>query len=421
MKDKLRFYLGRIAEKLWVKPLLVCLMSIGAVFLADSVQYFAVFQKVPEIKVESVEVLLEVMSATMLMMAVFAVGSMLSAYQSVSSTATPRAFSLIVSDDVSQNALSTFIGTFIYSIVGQVALINDYYEKAGRFILFVITVLVFALVIISFIRWIDGIARLGRIGTAINKVEKATFAAMCRQRDNPYLGGMKATSMGDGIPVLSDAIGYVQRIDMARLQAAAETLSARIEVAALPGTFVMSDRPLVFVTGQSEALDDEAVALIGKAFNIGQNRTFDDDPRFGLITLSEIASRALSPAVNDPGTAIEITGIYARLFSAFIEKEEGQEPDVCHDRLSVREVNLADMFDDAFNALARDGASSIEVVVRTQKTLANLAQREHTEMRQAALDKAKLVRDHAEQVLKVTQEQATLAAVSAFATEQSTD
>jgi uncharacterized membrane protein len=44
-------------------------------------------------------------------------------------------------------------------------------------------------------------------------------------------------------------------------------------------------------------------------------RYFDEDPRFGLITLSEIASRALSPAVNDPGTAIQIISSYVRLFS----------------------------------------------------------------------------------------------------------
>jgi uncharacterized membrane protein len=36
-----------------------------------------------------------------------------------------------------------------------------------------------------------------------------------------------------------------------------------------------------------------------KAFVIGNMRYFHEDPRFGLITLSEIASRALSPAVND--------------------------------------------------------------------------------------------------------------------------
>ncbi len=45
------------------------------------------------------------------------------------------------------------------------------------------------------------------------------------------------------------------------------------------------------------------------------NRTFEDDPRFGLIVLSEIADKALSPGVNDPGTAIDVIGTLVRLFT----------------------------------------------------------------------------------------------------------
>jgi uncharacterized membrane protein len=125
----------------------------------------------------------------MLVISTFAVASMLSAYAAASSTATPRSYSLVVSDDVSQNALSTFIAAFIFSIVALVALKNGYYEKAGHFALFVLTIMVFALVIIVFLRWVDQIARLGRLATTIDKVEKATAATMQRWRFAPTLGG----------------------------------------------------------------------------------------------------------------------------------------------------------------------------------------------------------------------------------------
>jgi uncharacterized membrane protein len=55
---------------------------------------------------------------------------MVSAFSAASSTATPRSFKLIIGDDVS-NALSVFIGSFIYSIVATVALKNGYYGIAG--------------------------------------------------------------------------------------------------------------------------------------------------------------------------------------------------------------------------------------------------------------------------------------------------
>ncbi len=409
-----------MTERLWVKPLVVSLLSIAVALVAQSVDELAIFQKIPEVKSESIEMLLEVISASMLVIAVFSVGSMLAAYQSASNSATPRAFILVVSDDLSQNALSTFIGAFIFSIVAQVALINGYYEKTGRFILFLTTILVFVLVILSFLRWVDGIARLGRLGTTISKVEKAVSKALCRRRENPFLGGSKAKKLTDGLPLYGTSIGYIQRIDMAELQTIAENAKMYVEVAALPGTFVTPTQPLAYVKGDRVISEksSEATSIV-KAFIIGKNRTFDDDPRFGLITLSEIASRALSPAVNDPGTAIEIAGIYVRLFTEFAEKtSEREQPCIDFDRVAVPEISMSDMFEDAFNAIARDGAGTIEVVIRTQKALATLACSRNEHMAKAALECARLVQAHAEKALKIPIEIEKLRSVSKFSLSQ---
>ena len=94
---------------------------------------------------------------------------------------------MIIADDVSQNALSTFIGAFIYGNVALVALLNGYYQSAGRFTLFVLTVIVFAFVIISFVRWVDRIARLGRLGNTIEKIENTTEKALSMHARHPTL------------------------------------------------------------------------------------------------------------------------------------------------------------------------------------------------------------------------------------------
>jgi uncharacterized membrane protein len=90
-------------------------------------------------------------------------------------------------------------------------------------------------------------------------------------------------------------------------------------VAALPGTFVAPGRALAYVTADSGVLSDIDTSQIAQTFLIRDDRIFDEDPRFGLIVLSEIASRALSPAVNDPGTAIDIIGTFVRLFARWSE------------------------------------------------------------------------------------------------------
>lgn len=68
------------------------------------------------------------------------------------------------------------------------------------------------------------------------------------------------------------------------------------------------------MTADLDDLSDIDASRIAQAFLLGDVRQFDEDPRFGLIVLSEIASRALFLAVNDPGTAIVIIGTFVRLF-----------------------------------------------------------------------------------------------------------
>lgn len=417
MGDRLRFFLSRISERLWVRPFAMCVLSIATVFLAKTVDNPEIGQLVPAIAQDSIETLLAIISASMLVIATFAVASMVSAYASASSTATPRSFSLVISDDVSQNALSTFIGAFIFSIVALIALKNGYYDKAGRFALFALTLMILAMIIITFVSWVDRIARLGLLGGTIDKVEAATAAALQRRRCAPTLRGVPARRRQNrGQAIYGGRIGYVQRVDVTALQVYAEKTRARITLAALPGTFSAPGRALAHVTTDSVDLSDIDTSQIARAFLIGDNRQFDEDPRFGLIVLSEIASRALSPAVNDPGTAIGIIGTFVRLFALWSEPmKEGETRASEYDRVEVPELSLRDMFDDAFTAIARDGAGTIEVAGRLQKAFVSLASIGDAAMRDAAIHHSRLALARAENVLELPEDIEVVRKLARFA------
>ena len=412
--DRLRFIVNRLRERLWVKPLAICMVSIAGVFVAKAADRTGLWQIAPQVSVESVETLLSVMAASMLVIATFAVGSMVSAYSSTSRTATPRTFTLVIADDMSQNALSVFVGAFIFSIVSLAAVKNDYLQTAGHFALFVLTLAVFALVLFTFVRWVDRIARLGRLGTTIDKVEAATAAALIRRRDTPVLNGVPARRPLDGArSVFAPSVGYVQHIDIAVLQNFATEIQGRVAVAALPGTFAAPGRPLAYVSGEDQKFDD---AQVTNAFVIGGERLFDDDPRFGLVVLSEIAGRALSPAVNDPGTAIDIIGTLVRLFTLWskpVEAEGSSAP--AYDRVEVPEVSVRDMFDDAFTAIARDGAGILEVSVRLQKALASLASLSDAAIREASIQHARMALARSEKALDLPEEIAAVRDLAQFA------
>ena len=364
-----------VRQRLWAKPLAACLASIVAVASAAALDGLWKVRNPPEISAGSIESLLSIMASSMLVIAIFAAGAMVSAYASASNTASPRSFPLVLADDVSQNAYSMFIAAFIFGVVGLVALQNGSFGTVGRFALFVETTLVFALVILTFVRWVDRIARLGRMGNTVDRAEDATTDAVRARRRDPRLGGAAVTGLGeDAIEVASTSVGYVNGVDIAALDELAKAQGWSLELVAMPGRFVATGKALLRLHKGPGALDADALEKLRAAFRISRCREFEGDPRFGFVVLSEIAGRALSPAMNDPGTAIDVVGRLVRIFDAWC----GTRPDAPlaaprHPRVQVPELAAASLVEDAFTAVARDGAGSIEVMCRLLKSLESLA------------------------------------------------
>ncbi len=70
--------------------------------------------------------------------------------------------------------LATFIGSFLFSLVGIIALITGAYGETGRLVLFLVTIGVIILVVVTLLRWIDHLSRLGSVTETTERVEKAT-------------------------------------------------------------------------------------------------------------------------------------------------------------------------------------------------------------------------------------------------------
>lgn len=391
----------------------MCIVSVLAVFVAKSADGLSFMEWAPEIPDGTIVNLLRIIASSMLMIATFAAGAMVSSYVSASQSASPRAFTLVIADDVSQIALSRFIGAFIYSIVALVAIMYEMFERAGRFTLFCLTLLVFAVVVLTFVRWVDRIARLGLLSTSVDKAEKATAGAMKKRCHSITMGAHPRTTSIENLPaVYSERPGYLQHVDMARLQEVAEDNNFRVIVTVQPGTFIWPGDALCHIDGKSRP-DDEQLIAVRKSFHTGKQRTFDEDPQFGMIVLSEIAIRALSPAVNDPGTAIDIIGRMVRLFTAWQEhRTDASDREVRFENIEAPSLSVGDMMDDAFRLIGRDGADRLEVGIHLQKGLASLARSSDREIREAAIFQAGLALERAETALTHPADKQRLRAVA---------
>lgn len=328
---------------------------------------------------------LQILATSMLAVTTFSLTVMVSAYSSAATTGTPRSTQLLINDRTSQNALSTFIGAFAFAIVGIVSLSLNIYTETGRTLLFLGSLLVIAAVVWTLLRWVSFLTRFGRMSDIIDRVERAAHDSMVGYAKAPLLGtAVWSEPTESARPIGSDVSGFVVRVDVAALQRAAEAHDLQVWVVTRAGARATPHRPVALVhqhdsAAAQEDLPDSLVTAVQRAFVVERHRTFQQDPRLGLIALSEIASRALSAATNDPGTAIEVFGALQRVLTVAMDADPA--PKVRFDRVYLHSITPEDMLVDAFRPAARDGAGIIEVAMRLQIELARMASHANADWR----------------------------------------
>ncbi|MBB3872322.1 DUF2254 domain-containing protein [Brevundimonas mediterranea] len=364
------FLWRKTRRQLWVRATAYAVFGLAASLLAAALSPWVPQDMAERLGGESVESILTILASSLLGVATFSVGAMVTAYTSVSSAASPRVAALVTSDEETQKSLATFVGAFLYAVVSVTAINAHYYGQNGRAILFLFSLAMVGLVAFRLLAWINRLSRLARVGHMIELVESYARDALEQRRDLPRLGG-RAGGLENGAVVVAPATGYVQNVDPDRLQTLAEARDCQVEVVAAPGAFVRRGGVLARIS--LTACDDTAQADFCSAFALGDSRSYDQDPRFGLIVLGEIAAKALSPGVNDPGTAIQIIGAGVRLLDVWTGDACPEKQPPHRDRLFVPGIAEADLLDDVFGPVARYGAGDVAVAVRLQKGLKALA------------------------------------------------
>lgn len=363
------YLLHQLTRRIWLRASLFSIAGVLTALLAARLAPFIPDELSLTVGGKAVDNILTILASSMLAVTTFALSAAVTAYGAATSTVTPRATQLLIEDRFTQNALSTFVGTFLFSIVGIIALTTGFYGDRGRVVLFFATVVIVAIIAITLLRWIQHLSTFGRVQDTIERVERAALTAMTAWAEAPCLGGAAAVAVPAAAhAVRADGTGYVGHIDMVALCRLATQRDLIVHVATLPGTFVHPGRAVAQVEG---ACDAATLAAVRRAFSVKPDRNFDQDPRFGLIVLSEIAARALSPATNDPGTAIRVIGGAHRVLAALIDTQaDGARR---FERVHVPDLDIDDLFVDVFRPIARDGAGVVEVQLRLQATLAALA------------------------------------------------
>ena len=369
--SKTQWLIHRLTRQLWFRSSLFAALAIITALVAIAVKPFIPLSVSGLVGSDAVDKILAILASSMLAVTTFSLNIMVSAYNSASSSVTPRATVLLLEDGTTQNVLATFIGSFLYSLVGIIALGMGAYGTQGRVVLFFVTLAVIAMIVLTLLRWIQHLSQFGRMSDTSRRVEEATATALQDRLNEPCMGCscwngiLPKTASRQGVYPLK--AGYLQHLDLQHLADFTLENGCNLYLTAQPGSFVHGGAPLLWC---DQPISDDALQVLRNAFTLGEQRSFEQDPRFGLCVLSEIASRALSPSVNDPGTAIDIIGRAVRLFSLPVAEDAVTAR---YPQLFMQPAQISDMFDDMFTGIARDGAALVEVQLRLHKALHALA------------------------------------------------
>ncbi len=370
-----RFYSFRsyIRTSLWVVPLIAIPLELIATRLLHSVDGWLGWPFLG-IGVSGAQAMLNALITATLSFVVFTFGSLLVALQVASGQLTPRIIATIL---LRNNVVRYTTGLFIFTFLFAVSAIDRIQDTVYQLVLFVaacLGVLCFA----AFLFLIDYAARLLRPISIVALVGKAGLAVIESVYPDPSSGPNKPASQRSTLEKPDRTIRHqgtseiVLAVNTDELVAEAQKSGGLVEFVPQVGDFLATDEPLFNLYGKAASLDDEKLRSI-VAF--GPERTMEQDPTFAFRIVIDIALKALSPAINDPTTAvIAIDQLHRLLRKAGNQNLRTDEILDKSGKLLVifRTPNWEDFVHLAFTEIRHCGAQNMQIARRLRAMIDNL-------------------------------------------------
>jgi uncharacterized membrane protein len=167
----------------------------------------------------------------------------------------------------------------------------------------------------------------------------------------------------------SGSSATVLAVDFATLIEQARRAAGMIELLPQVGDFVAHEDPLFALYGGATAIDDDR---LDAAVAFGRERTIEQDPIFALRIMVDIALKALSPAINDPTTAVLALDQVHRLLR-FVGKRRLRGDTMVDSRGDVRLIYRTPGWQDFVNVACVEiracGANNVQVSRRLHAML----------------------------------------------------
>ena len=364
-----------LRSTLWVVPILAVVVERMTFRLLQFVDRWIPWD-LTGLDVDGSRALFQTLITLTLSFIVFTFGSLLVALQVASAQLTPRVIATtLLRDKVIKYSVGLNVFTLMFAVHGQ---------NRTETVVFELSTLVAGLLgiacLASFLYFIDHAARLLRPVNIVALVSDQGLEVIRHVypregvESDPVGAASQHVLHGAAARVLNHAgrSQIVLAVQFDELVAEAARVDGVIELVPQVGDFVAVDEPLVRLYGGASALDDEALR---RTVAFGPERTMEQDPMFSFRILVDIALKALSPAINDPTTAVLAIDQIHRLLR-FVGKRRLHDFTI-HDaagraRVILRTPNWADFVHLSCCEIRACGADNLQIARRMRAMFENL-------------------------------------------------
>jgi uncharacterized membrane protein len=322
---------------------------------------------------DSVRAVLGTLAGALFTFIVFVCSSLLLVVQLASAQLSPRMIGLLFADRVTKITLSLFVFAFAFAVSVLVRVGASAPPLASN-----LAAWTAAACIGMFLYLVDHIGKLLRPSGALHAVasrghqviENVYPRHMTDPRTTPS-GAATLTGQGAAQTVTSCKDGVILAFDIKGIVALATRHACLIELVPQVGEYVAPGDPLFRIYDSA----DFPVAALRRSIAIGAERNMDQDPAFAFRVIVDIASKGLSPAINDPTTAVlaidQIQHLLRHVGRRRLDDEKVRDTSG-RVRLSYRTPNWEDFVALAVTEIRHFGGSSIQVTRRLRAMLENL-------------------------------------------------
>ena len=315
-----------------------------------------------------------------------------------------RLLRLFLSDPTTQFVLGMFVATFSYCVAGALSIASESVHPDGPQLTATVGLYLMLATFASLILLVQHISTMlqapniaAAAGAELLEVINAEITGAVTRGDilSQAGGGLPDPVVeAESYPVCIMDTGYIQSVDPEIMLALASEKDLVIRLLRNPSRFVRPGHPVALIWPKSR-VNDQVEAQMLRAFQIGNMRTPTQDLGYAINQLVEMAVRAMSPAINDPFTAMTCLDYIGEGLALFVRNKGRGSHYYDLDgrlRLVVEPISFAELLSGALDMLRHASCNNASVLLHMLEIIDLVGQETNSpEARQALLGHVRLI------------------------------